>query len=326
VADRLRRCRDGGVEAQQQRLRALVEELRAGPIAVQPEAANEQHYELPAAFFERVLGRHLKYSCGLWTPEVRTLDEAEEAMLALYVERAGLADGQEVLELGCGWGSLSLYLAARFPHSRITAVSNSHSQRRFVEDRAERRGLSNLRVLTADMNDFRLEETFDRILSIEMFEHMKNYGRLMQRVAAMLRPEGRLFVHVFSHREHAYHFEAEGAGEWMARHFFTGGTMPSDELLAWFQEDLVLHDRWRVDGTHYQRTAEAWLERMDRNREALLPILASVYPGDRSLLWWTRWRLFFMACAELFGYRGGQEWMVSHYLFRHRLPQGAARA
>jgi cyclopropane-fatty-acyl-phospholipid synthase len=298
------------------RREAFLAELRQSPVALHTDLANEQHYEVPPEFFGAVLGPRRKYSCCLWSGGASSLVEAEEHMLALTAERAGLADGQRILDLGCGWGSLALYAAERFPTSRVLAVSNSRDQRRYIEEEAARLGLANLRVETADVNDFATDERFDRVVSIEMFEHMKNYGELLRRIAGWLAPEGRLFVHIFVHRELAYHYEAEGPDDWMARHFFTGGTMPSWDLLDHFADDLRVTERWRVPGPEYQRTCEAWLARMDARRDTVLPILAATYGVDQATRWWVRWRVFFMACAELFGFRGGGEWFVGHYLLR----------
>ncbi len=302
-------------EGEFERYRRRLEELRRSAVAVETARANEQHYELPAAFFTQVLGPHLKYSCCQWDGDVGTLAQAEERMLALTCERAGLADGQDILELGCGWGSLTLWMAARYPSARITAVSNSASQREFITRRAAARGLGNVRVLTADANQFDTPDRFDRVVSVEMFEHMRNYAVLMERIAGWLRDDGRLFVHIFCHRRLMYPFTTERDDDWMGRHFFTGGLMPSEHTLLYFQRHLRLEEQWRVSGTHYERTANAWLAQMDERREAVMAALAGAYgPGDAPR-WFRRWRMFFMACAELFGYRGGSEWMVAHYRF-----------
>jgi cyclopropane-fatty-acyl-phospholipid synthase len=323
----------GSPEAQAARLMTFIRTLKASPIAINTADANAQHYELPREFFEHVLGPHLKYSCGyydLGRPAAagaiaggKDLAGAEAAMLELTCLRAGLADGERILELGCGWGSLSLFMAARYPAAQIVAVSNSVSQRLGIEARARARGLTNLEVLTCDANrlDFPGPGTFDRVVSVEMFEHMRNYERLIGRIAGWLKPRGTLFVHVFAHRHFAYPFEVESADDWMARWFFTGGLMPSVGLLGHFQRDLQLVDHWQVDGRHYERTANDWLANMDATAPVLRPVLAATYGPEELTRWWVRWRVFFMACAELFGFAGGREWLVAHYLFEK--PAGA---
>ncbi len=303
----------GTLESRHERLRTFLNELRAMPIAVQTDAANAQHYEVPAEFFQLCLGPRLKYSGCLWNPGTRTLGEAEEAMLQLTCERAQLSDGQDILELGCGWGSLTLWMLEKYPLARITAVSNSRSQKEFILAQAKARGLRAPEIITADMNHFSLDRKFDRVVSVEMFEHMKNYELLLERVASMMKDNALLFVHIFTHTRIAYHFES--AAGWMSTYFFTGGTMPSDHLLHYFQKDVRLVDHWRVDGSHYQRTAEAWLSNIDEHRTQAIESLRKVY-GGQSVAWFHRWRVFFMACAELWGFCGGKEWIVSHYLFR----------
>ena len=300
---------------------ALVARMDCAPIALVPEIANAQHYEVPASFFEQVLGPRHKYSACHWGAAGASLEQAEAAALALTCAHACLEDGQTILELGCGWGALSLWMAERYPRARITAVSNSRSQRDHIEARARQAGFGNLRVLTADMNEFASDQRFDRIVSVEMFEHMRNWRALFQRVHEWLRPGGRFILHSFCHRSTPYFFEEQGPTDWMGRHFFSGGLMPSDDLPLRFQDDLRLTSRWRWSGQHYERTLNAWLANMDRRRAAILPILVDTYGRDEAERWWHRWRIFFMACAELFGYDEGQQWWVSHYLFERPAPR-----
>lgn len=315
---RLLEIGDGDPAASAELSAAFAEAMRAAPVAPLPQLPNEQHYEVPAGFFAQVLGRHRKYSACWWPQGVESLDQAEAAALGATCEHAQLADGQDVLELGCGWGSLSLWMAGGFPASRITAVSNSRSQREFIEGEARRRGLSNLRVLTADMNAFEAPGRYDRVVSVEMFEHMRNWPELFRRVRGWLRPQGRFFMHVFVHRSTPYAFVERDDSDWMSRNFFSGGMMPSDDLALAFQDDLRICRRWRWDGSHYERTANAWLANMDARRAAVWPQLEHAYGADAAALWWVRWRIFFMSCAELFGYERGTRWWVSHYLFEPR--------
>lgn len=296
---------------------AYVADLKTRPLAEQTAAANEQHYEVPTPFYQFCLGPRLKYSGCLYPTGRETLAAAEEHMLALYAERAQLADGQDILELGCGWGSLCLYNAEKFPRARITAISNSRTQKEHIDAVARQRGLTNLRIITCDINAFDIAPTsFDRVVSVEMFEHLKNYQLLFRHIARWLRPGGLLFTHIFTHHRLSYHFVARDETDWMSRYFFTGGQMPAHDLLLQFQDDLQLVQDWRVDGTHYQRTAEHWLQNMDQHKAEILPLFAQTYGPAHATQWWAYWRVFYLACAELWGYRGGQEWLVSHYLFR----------
>jgi cyclopropane-fatty-acyl-phospholipid synthase len=313
VARKLADEHAGGKPAIRARYEECLSAMRAAPIALHTHEANSQHYEVPAAYFERVLGPRLKYSCAFWDG-ARDLAEAEEAMLRLTAERAALADGQQVLELGCGWGSLTLWMAERFPASHITAVSNSRSQREYIEGRARERGLANVRVLTADMNTFAPPEAgrYNRVVSVEMFEHMRNWEALLARIRGWLEPDGSLFVHVFCLRDAPYFFEVGGQSDWMARHFFTGGLMPAEDLLQRCASGWRLDGRWRVDGTHYARTSRAWLARHDAARGEIEALFATVYGARDAARWSRRWRLFHMACAELFDHDGGSQWFVTH--------------
>jgi cyclopropane-fatty-acyl-phospholipid synthase len=293
----------------------FVVEMNQSPIAPLPHKANEQHYELPADFFVEALGPHRKYSACYWGAGVESLGAAESAALDLTCQRAGLADGQRILELGCGWGSLTLYVASRYPTASIVAVSNSLPQREFILAEARRRGIGNIAVLTCDMNDFDSDSRFDRIVSVEMFEHMRNYRRLFANIARWLTPQGKFFLHIFTHRCVPYAFVDRDADDWMSRYFFSGGIMPSAGLPLHFQDHLSLQRQWAWGGNHYARTANAWLSNLDQRRARVRPILAQAYGLDQADLWLQRWRIFFMACAELWGFDEGREWFVSHYLF-----------
>jgi cyclopropane-fatty-acyl-phospholipid synthase len=315
LAQRLVEEAEGGLEAQHARFRKRLAEWAAGPVAVATAEANEQHYEVPPRFFELALGPRLKYSSAYYEADTLGLGGAEERMLALTCERARLKDGQDVLELGCGWGSLTLWMAEKYPHSRITGVSNSRDQRAHILAQAAARGLTNVEILTADMNVFQAPGTYDRVVSVEMFEHMRNHGELLKRISGWLRAEGLLFVHIFTHRDFTYPFEVRDDSDWMAKYFFTGGIMPSDHYLLRFQEHLHCVDHWRVSGTHYQATSEAWLRNQDAHQAEILALFQTTY-GKEARLQFARWRIFFMACAELWGWRGGEAWFVSHYLFR----------
>jgi len=306
----------GGTGQQAARFAERIEMLRRSPVAIHTDTVNAQHYELPPAFFELCLGKRLKYSGCYYPQSGESLEQAEAAMLELYGDRAELADGQRILELGCGWGSLTLWMAERYPNAKIIAVSNSTQQREYIETQCRYRSLRNVRVITQDVNRLVLgAEPFDRCVSVEMFEHLRNYDILLDRIAGWLRPGGKLFVHIFAHRTLMYPFETAGEGNWMGRHFFTGGLMPASDTLLWFQRDLKIERRWHVDGTHYQRTANHWLANQDAHRDEVMATLAGAYGSKAAPLWFQRWRMFWMSCAELFGYSNGQEWLVAHYRF-----------
>tara|TARA_B100000953_G_scaffold139943_1_gene115853 strand:- start:538 stop:1572 length:1035 start_codon:yes stop_codon:yes gene_type:complete len=304
-----------GLEALENSHQQWIDLLTESPVAIVPEKANEQHYEVPPQFFELVLGANLKYSSGYWSKEVFSLDESELEMLKITCERAGLVDGQDILELGCGWGSLTCFMAQKFPNSKITAVSNSKDQRNFIQQKNDKLNLQNIKVFTADMNDFSTDEKFDRVISIEMFEHMRNYDELLKRIDGWLKQNGKLFVHIFSHKEVAYPFEDKGDGDWMAREFFSGGQMPSHRLLMSFPDRMKIEKDWRVSGTHYEKTSLAWLRKMDTNKIEVLELFKTTYGEKDASEWFQRWRIFFMSCEVLFGFNEGSEWGVSHYLF-----------
>ncbi|MFM8387591.1 MAG: SAM-dependent methyltransferase [Planctomycetia bacterium] len=309
----------GGPEQEQ----AFLAQMRTAPIALATADSRRQHYEVPPAFFERVLGPHLKYSSCWFDSGAEDLATAERRMLDLTMERAQLADGQRILELGCGWGSLTLAMAARFPAARITAVSHSRPQREFIEARARERGLANVEVRTCDMNDFDAGARHDRVVSVEMFEHMRNWEALLSRVHGWLEPTGRLFLHVFAHRARTYPFEDRGRDDWMARHFFTGGLMPAADLLGRLSIPFRVEEAWTVDGRHYAQTAARWRENLDRERAEVERILAGAGAGGEAHLAAGRWRLFFLACEELFGFDKGREWPVVH---ARLVPTSAGRA
>ena len=296
----------------------FIQHMKDSGVALVPEKANEQHYEVPEAFFQTVLGYRLKYSCGYWDDEVENIHQSEERALQISCEHAEIENGMQILELGCGWGSLTFWMAEHYPDSHIVAVSNSTSQGDFIRAEADKKGLTNIEIVTADMNDFAPSRQFDRVVSVEMFEHMRNYEVLYKRISSWLKPEGKFFKHIFVNRSTPYSFEDRDDTDWMSRHFFSGGMMPSDDLPLFFQKDLSIEKRWRWSGQHYEKTSNAWLARMDANKQELWALFESVYGKDFAPLWWRRWRVFFMACAELFGYDNGQQWWVSHYLFSKR--------
>ncbi len=317
LRERLRSEHADDPERSAARLQHWIATCDHSPIAIATTAANEQHYQVPAAFFAKVLGSRRKYSSCLWNASTPDLDAAAAAMLQLTCERAEIEDGMRVLDLGCGWGAMTLWLAEHFPRCRVVGVSNAANQRTDILARAAAQGLTNVDVLTADVNTFAAPGRFDRIVSIEMMEHARNWRLLLERAASWLTPAGKMFVHVFTHRSVGYEFATDGKGDWMARHFFTGGQMPADAQLLHFQDHLAVEAHWRVSGIHYARTAEAWLANFDRHREELQPVLAATY-GPRATAMANLWRVFFLACAELWGCRGGSEWFVSHYRLRRR--------
>jgi cyclopropane-fatty-acyl-phospholipid synthase len=306
----------GDVEAASRVLNQFVAMMRQSPVALVPELANEQHYEVPSEFFTEVLGENRKYSCCHWSGDVSNLNEAEEAALRITVERAGISDGMKILDLGCGWGSLSLWIAEHFPGASVTSVSNSTSQRAFILAEARARNIDNIDVHVCDMNDFEAQDNYDRIVSIEMFEHMRNYAELFRRINTWLVPDGRFFMHIFCHRSTPYEYIDKGPSDWMSRHFFSGGIMPSADLPLMFPEDLNIEKRWHWNGVHYARTCRGWLDRMDSRRGSVMPILEETYGKAEAGRWWMRWRMFFMACEELFRFNHGNEWFVSHYRFK----------
>lgn len=295
------------------RLEKLLRQMSESPIALNTNEANRQHYELPTAFFQKILGKHLKYSSCYWTENTSGLDEAETEALSITCQRAQLQNGQSILELGCGWGSLSLFMAERYPEAQITSVSNSSTQKKFIENQCALRNIKNLQIITADMNVFDTDKKFDRVISVEMFEHMRNWRKLMSNIRNWLTDDGKLFVHIFTHKSYTYFYEITDESDWMAKYFFTGGMMPGDNLLQYFPEILSVQSHWVWSGLHYSKTAKAWLQNMDSNREAVITDLKQTY-GNNYRQWWNYWRIFFMACEELWKYNNGNEWLVSHYL------------
>jgi cyclopropane-fatty-acyl-phospholipid synthase len=293
----------------------FIEELKHCPIAIHTENANDQHYEVPTAFFKAVLGPHMKYSSAFFANNETDLGRAEDWMLDLTCIRAQLKPGHNILELGCGWGSLTFFMAENYPNCEITALTNSATQCDYLQNESIRRGLKNVKIIKSNIEDFKTSKKFDRVVSVEMFEHMKNYELLLSRIADWLVADGKLFVHIFTHKDLQYHFEDNDGSDWLTRHFFAGGTMPSDALLLYFQSKLRVTGHWRINGMHYKRTAEAWLHNMKKNRQAINSILTESYGAEQAQLRYFYWRLFFLSCAELWGYKQGTEWMISHYLF-----------
>lgn len=305
-------------EANDQKRLEFLQELRNSPIALETDKANDQHYRVPTEFFNYVLGTEMKYSCSYWTPEMnvqRDLGLAEKKMLEMTLERAELAEGQTILELGCGWGAITLAMARKYPMNTITAVSNSETQKAHIEKRLEAEGLTNVTVLTTNVAVLEQPaQKYDRVVSVEMFEHVRNYELLLSRISRWLKPDGKLFVHIFVHKEQAYKYESKDETDWMSRYFFSGGTMPSEHLLYYFQNDMKVEQHWRVNGTHYGLTSKAWLHRMDSYKKEIMEIFSKHYGQEQALKWWHYWRLFFLTCEEFFSYRNGKEWYVCHYL------------
>jgi cyclopropane-fatty-acyl-phospholipid synthase len=303
-------------DEQQNHFNSLLEICRNSPIAIETKAANEQHYEVPTEFYQYCLGPNLKYSSGFYKEGVTSLEQAERDMLALTCERAELKDGMEILELGCGWGSLTLWMGKHFPNAKITAVSNSRTQKEFIDATAKERGLKNIEIITADMNVFSTEKKFDRVVSVEMFEHMRNHGMLLKKISGWMKDDAALFIHIFTHVDYLYFFEVKDDMDWMSKYFFTGGMMPSDHYLYYWNEDLQVKKHWRVSGMHYSKTSEDWLKNMDKNKSKIIPLFEKTYGKENVKQWWAYWRVFYLACAELWGYKNGEEWFVSHYLLR----------
>jgi len=314
LRDRVRIESKASGEDQMEELFKFIRMMEKSPVAVATDTANEQHYEVPSDLFQLFMGSHLKYSCGYWPVADTTLTESEDYMLELTCKRAGIEDGMDILDLGCGWGSLSLWMAERYPHSNIVSVSNSRTQKKFIDAR----GFNNLEVITSDINDLQLARRFDRVVSVEMFEHMRNWPELLKRINTWLKLNGKLFIHIFVHRELAYLFNEEGQVNWMAEHFFKEGMMPSENLLTLTNNDMVVDRMWRVNGRHYAKTLRAWLDRIDHNEENAIAVLERDLGPEGARLQFGRWRIFFMACEELFGFKGGEEWYVAHYLMRKR--------
>lgn len=300
------------------RYMTVLDQLRKSAIAIETDTANEQHYELPTVFFQKVLGKRLKYSASYFETPSTSLNEAEDYALRCYCERAQLKDGQEILELGCGWGSLSLYMAEHFPNAKITVVSNSATQRAYIEQQAQNKHFNNLTVVTCDVNILEFEAgRFDRVVSVEMFEHVRNYARLFENISTWLKDDGLLWCHIFCHRFLHYPFEVNNDFDWMSKYFFTGGFMPAASTFLHFQEHLQLKSHWQWSGEHYGHTSNAWLKNMDRHQASLQPVFEQTY-GEDAQIWSQRWRIFFMACAELFAYENGQEWVIGHFLFEKK--------
>lgn len=315
VQKRLKEISSAHVDLLEKRRQSLIKELKLSPIAIETDLANDQHYQVPSGFFEKVLGENMKYSCAFFEKGNESLKEAESKMLKITCERAQIKDGMKILELGCGWGAITLYMAKQYPNSAITAVSNSKTQREFILNKAQNLGLSNVEVITANMIDFDTDLKFDRVVSVEMFEHMRNYEKLLEKISKWLNDEGKLFVHIFVHSKFSYKFEVNDETDWMSKYFFSGGIMPSEHLLYYFQKDLSIKNHWTLSGRHYAQTARKWLNNMDDNKSDIMKVFNDHYGPKDAMKWFNYWRVFFMSCEELWAFDDGREWLVGHYLF-----------
>ena len=293
----------------------VIKSISEGGIAEKTDDANEQHYEVPPEFFKYALGKNLKYSCSFFD-KTDSLDEAEKSMIELYIERADIQEGHDILDLGCGWGSFSLYVAEKYPSVSITAVSNSKDQIAFIQNEAKRRGLFNIKASKMDVNNLDLDNKFDRIVSIEMFEHLRNYKLILNSLNSLLKPDGRLFVHIFCHKELTYFYEIKNSYDWMTKYFFEGGIMPSQDIFKYFDDELEVINQWDVNGNHYAQTCKAWLNNHYKNKDKILDIFDKHY--DKPKIWFNRWRIFFLSCEAFFAINNGREYFVSHYLFKKR--------
>ena len=291
----------------------VIKSISEGGIAEKTDDANEQHYEVPPEFFKYALGKNLKYSCSFFD-KTDSLDEAEKSMIELYIERADIQEGHDILDLGCGWGSFSLYVAEKYPSVSITAVSNSKDQIAFIQNEAKRRGLFNIKASKMDVNNLDLDNKFDRIVSIEMFEHLRNYKLILNSLNSLLKPDGRLFVHIFCHKELTYFYEIKNSYDWMTKYFFEGGIMPSQDIFKYFDDELEVINQWDVNGNHYAKTCKAWLNNHYKNKDKILDIFDKHY--DKPRIWFNRWRIFFLSCEAFFAINNGREYFVSHYLLK----------
>jgi cyclopropane-fatty-acyl-phospholipid synthase len=308
----------------QHHLTEFISKLNQEPIAISTDQANEQHYELPTAFFKLILGKYMKYSCGYWNLPLKRecfeeqLTESEERMLKLTCERAKINNGDNILDLGCGWGSLSTFIKDNYEDTRITAVSNSSTQKQYIQSIIRTRDIEDLNVITANIADLELDKDFDVIISVEMFEHMRNYKKLLKKLGGFLKPNGRLFIHIFTDKNYPYFFEMDSKRSWMTKYFFRGGIMPSSNLLLYFQDDFLIEHLWKVSGIHYKYTLNSWLWKMKANRCKIQSILAETYGKKHCRKWWNYWKLFFISLAEVFGSKDGNQRFISHYLFKKR--------